>query len=128
MLNLLTYIVSRLDNKHYCRTCGKRYEGQKDKNKCIFCSKYYCKAHLSTVMHSQSCFEKEVKEHNKQFCHYCNKKYANWTDIHDCSVCGYLFCSNHWVPESHGCHKKSRPPGGLREVYHADGRIDAYGK
>ena len=117
-----------LDNKHYCAKCGKKYDSEHDKKKCEFCNKYFCNAHLTASVHSEVCYRKAVDDHNKKHCHYCNERFESWADVHKCSVCGYSFCSKHWVPESHGCHSNRRPKGGLREVHHASGKIDAYGK
>lgn len=128
MSGLDTFIHKHFNNQHYCRKCGKKYEGQNDKKRCAFCGKYFCNDHITASLHSPLCHQKAVEYHNKNFCHYCNERYNSWADAHMCSVCGYYFCSKHWVPESHGCHSNSRPPGGLREVHHSDGRIDVYGK
>ncbi|MHB1830027.1 MAG: hypothetical protein ACYCO0_01405 [Candidatus Micrarchaeaceae archaeon] len=72
---------------------------------------------------------KIAKVNNLGFCAYCRKQYKDWTDAHKCRYCMGWYCTKHWVPESHDCTgNPERPPGGMREVHHAGGRIDVYGK
>lgn len=72
---------------------------------------------------------KQSRTNELGICAYCGIQYKDWTDAHQCRYCDGWFCTKHWVPESHDCNgKPERPPGGIREVHHAGGKIDVYGK
>lgn len=61
------------------------------------------------------------------YCAKCDVEIIG-TDIFQCSICRKVFCADHKVPESHGCVKLEKPIGGLREIHHASGSIEAKGK
>lgn len=68
-------------------------------------------------------------------CSYCKKEYNTCSDglgdifdANKCSYCKRYFCENCVRAANHKCKKAGimPPPGyGVREIHHADGRIEA---
>lgn len=64
---------------------------------------------------------------NNYYCAWCGKPFDNKELILKCTHCGKNFCPDDIRIPNHR-YKNAPPPGGLREVHHANGKIDAYGR
>ena len=64
---------------------------------------------------------------NKYYCAWCKKPFDNKRILLKCTHCGKNFCEEDIRIPNHRYKNLPPPGGGLREIHHANGKIDVYG-